>query len=139
MAGYKNNENYLDTNLDLYIRNKVQTLAFQSQAGIELSRDFCERVMQTVTNIERRRSITRVTLYSFFALVPFLTRAIWVVARNDSVSLSRFPLGGQLVSVYGLFMAPWTPYVLLGLGIFFLPHIIKNRSFLASQRHRQAT
>ena len=78
---------------------------------------FAERVMDQATLVEKRRFVRLNIYFAVVALLPYLSRQMWSLARRDFFSVSEFPLGSMIAEVYRALMSSPATYALVGGGI----------------------
>ena len=101
----------------------------QNQYTLEPAQGFVQRVMGEATRVEQQRR-TRINIwFGVLALAPFAVRELWFLVRHDFFSVSSFPFGNTLTSVYQAFLSSITAYafvaggILLAIYVVGLPHI----------------
>jgi hypothetical protein len=98
-------DSYLKTKGEFFMNKKLQ---------IRPSASFTEKTIAKIEAAHEHRILITKILIVTYMFIPFILREVWFFARRDYFTLSHWPLGHLLSSVYKLFIsAPVATYMLI--------------------------
>jgi len=101
--------------IDRFVRTNVRKFN-KAHYPVKPSEDFVHDVMMACIKEEKRQTKINCLLLIFGALAPFIGREVWLLLRNDYVSVSELPFSSLIYNAYHIFMSPITAGILFVVG-----------------------